>query len=286
MKIGFIGLGVMGQSMAGHLVDAGYEVHVYNRTKSKGDHLVNRGAVWDSSVQDLASSCDIVFTILGYPKDVEEVYLGENGLVKHAKGGSLLVDMTTSSPELAKKIGKEALNREIDVLDAPVSGGDSGAKAGTLSIMVGGEASAFERARPLFDCMGSTIVYQGVAGSGQHCKMCNQITIASTMLGVCEALAYAKTSGLNPETVLKSISTGAAGSWTLENLAPRILREDYDPGFFVKHFIKDMTIAAEEGKEMGLDLPGLRLALARYQELEKNGFGEEGTQALIRSYKE
>ncbi len=284
MKIGFIGLGVMGQSMAGHLLDAGYDLHVYNRTKSKAEGLLARGAEWMSSVEALAKRCEVIFTILGFPADVEEVYLGEGGLLAHARPGTVLVDMTTSSPELAERIYQVALSRELKVLDAPVSGGDLGARAGTLSIMAGGEKELFDELLPLLGCMGNNIVHQGPAGSGQHCKMCNQITIASNMLGVCEAMAYAQKSGLDTEKVLKSISSGAAGSWSLENLAPRMLEGNFDPGFFVKHFIKDMGIAADSAEGMSLDLPGLELALTRYRALQASGFGDEGTQALFRLY--
>lgn len=284
MNIGFIGLGVMGQSMAGHLLASGAKLHVYNRSPAKAEALLERGAVWEASVRALAESCEVIFTILGFPRDVEEVYLGKDGLVAHARRGSLLVDMTTSSPELAVRIAEAGSVRGIEVLDAPVSGGDRGAREGSLSIMAGGEKSAFERARPFFQLMGKNIVYQGAAGSGQHCKMCNQITIASTMIGVCEALAYAERSGLDPQTVLQSISAGAAGSWTLSNLAPRMLAGDFAPGFFVKHFLKDMGIAAEEASGRGLDLPGLNLALSRYRELSLAGQAEAGTQALYRLY--
>lgn len=284
MKIGFIGLGVMGESMAGHLLNAGHELAVYNRSMEKADELVHGGAVRESSVKSLAERSDIIFTILGYPSDVEEVYLGEPGLINHAKAGTLLVDMTTSSPDLAKKIYARAKTRRIDVLDAPVSGGDKGAEAGTLSIMVGGDVTVFEKAKPLFEIMGENIVYQGEPGCGQHCKMCNQITVAGNMLGVCESLAYAQRSGLDPATVLESISKGAAGSWLLDNLAPKMLEGDFDPGFFVKHFIKDMGIAVQEAERRNLRLPGLETALAQYRELEASGKGEAGTQALFQAY--
>lgn len=283
-RVGFVGLGVMGQSMAAHLLTAGYELHVFNRTKSKADALLAKGAIWEDSLQSLAEKCEAVITILGYPHDVEQVYLGPGGLVETSRPGTLLVDMTTSSPELAKRIYEDGAVQRLKVLDAPVSGGDVGAKAGTLSIMVGGERDTYETGLSILACMGKNIVYQGAAGSGQHCKMCNQITIASTMVGVCEALAYAQTSGLNPETVLKSISKGAAASWALENLAPRMLKGDFDPGFFVKHFIKDMGVAAKSAEQMTLGLPGLDLALARYRELNANGLGDAGTQALFDLY--
>lgn len=282
--MGFMGTGVMGASMAGHILAAGYKLYVYSRTKSKAEPLLTKGAVWASTPKEIATTCDVIFTMVWFPEDVEQVYFGPDGLLAHMRSGAILVDMTTSSPELAKRIAEEAGKRGGAALDAPVSGGDTGAREATLSIMVGGETSAFEYILPLFQIMGKNIVYQGPAGSGQHCKMCNQTVIASTMMGVCEALAYARKAGLDPETVLASISSGAAGSWTLSNLAPRMLEGDFAPGFYVKHFIKDMSIAADSAKKMGLDAAGLALALSLYQELAEQGHADDGTQALYRLY--
>jgi 3-hydroxyisobutyrate dehydrogenase len=282
--IGFIGTGVMGKSMAGHLLAAGYPLVVHSRTRARAEELLARGAEWAESPAALAPRCDVIFTIVGFPKDVEEVYLGEQGLVASLRPGTILVDMTTSSPELAKRIAAAAAARGAQALDAPVSGGDKGAREGTLSIMVGGDETAFQAVLPLFGKMGTNIVRQGPAGSGQHCKMCNQITIAATMVGVCEALAYARHAGLEPATVLRSIAAGAAGSWSLSNLAPRILAGNFAPGFYVKHFIKDMGIAAGEADAMSLDTPGLDLALALYRRLAERGGEDDGTQALYRLY--
>ena len=284
--VGFIGIGVMGRSMAGHLLDAGYSVHVYNRTQAKAQDLVDRGAQWQSSPGKVAAAADVIITIVGFPVDVESVYLGEDWVLAQARSGSLAIDMTTSCPNLASRIAREAAAKGIEVLDAPVSGGDIGAREARLSIMVGGSVSGFERALPLFEIMGKNIVHQGPAGSGQHTKMCNQIAIASGMMAISEAMAYAKKSGLQPETVLKSIESGAAGSWSLTNLAPRVLKGDYAPGFFVKHFIKDMKIAIEWAQAMGLDLPGLQLAKKLYDQLASKGCEDDGTQALFKLYEE
>jgi 3-hydroxyisobutyrate dehydrogenase len=280
--IGFIGIGVMGKSMAGHLLSAGYPMVIYTRTKEKADELINQGADWVETTREVAERADVIFTIVGYPHDVEEVYFGESGLISNGKKGSYLIDMTTSAPTLAVRIFDEARKKGIHAIDAPVSGGDIGAKNGTLSIMVGGEKEAFEEIHPLFEILGSNIVYQGKAGSGQHTKMCNQIAIASNMIGVAEALIYAEKAGLDAETVLKSISTGAAGSWSLSNLAPRMLKGDFEPGFYIKHFIKDMKIAIDEAKNMGMDAPGLTLAESIYQQLAKKGEENSGTQAIYK----
>jgi len=282
--IGFIGIGVMGKSMAGHLLKGGYPVHVYTRTKAKAQDLLDAGAAWEDTVAHLAAKCDVVFTIVGFPPDVEEVYLGEGGLLSNMKAGGYVVDMTTSRPDLAARIFTEAAKKSISSLDAPVSGGDIGAREARLSIMVGGEKDAFAAILPLFELMGKNIVYQGKAGSGQHTKMCNQIAIAAGMMGVCEALAYARKAGLDEQTVLQSIESGAAGSWSLSNLAPRIIKGDFAPGFFVKHFIKDMTIAIESADAMGLDVPGLKLARQLYQKLAAEGGENNGTQALYKLY--
>lgn len=282
--IGFIGTGVMGKSMAGHLIRAGYQVLVFNRTKARAAELIQMGAVWQDTVTELAARSNVIITMVGYPKDVEEVYLGKDGIICHAKSGSYLVDMTTSAPALAKKIYGEAFTKGLYALDAPVSGGDIGAKEARLAIMVGGDVDVFEALIPIFNFMGKNVVLQGKAGAGQHTKMCNQIAIASTMIGVCEAIAYARTAGLNPENVLKSIESGAAGSFSLTNLAPRMLANNFAPGFYVKHFIKDMTIALNSAQAMGLLTPGLELAKSLYDKLAEQGEENSGTQALIKLY--
>jgi len=282
--VGFIGLGVMGHSMAGHVLRGGFDVLVYNRSKQKTLDLLTQGAVWKDDIFSLAEKSDVVITMVGYPKDVEEVYLGERGIVAAARPGTVLIDMTTSSPKLAERIASAAAEKGLFSLDAPVSGGDKGAREATLSIMIGGEETVFEDMLPLFQLMGKNIVLQGGPGSGQHTKMANQIAIASNMMGVCEALAYAKKSGLDTGRVLSSISGGAAGSWSLSNLAPRILAGNSAPGFFVKHFIKDMRIALEEADRMGMDAPGLKQAFALYEELAAKGCENDGTQALFKLY--
>lgn len=284
-KVGFIGLGVMGKSMAKHILKAGYPLSVNSRTKEKAEELLNIGASWKASVRELAKESDIIITMIGYPKDVEDVYLGENGIVQAAKPGTYVIDMTTSQSALAKKIYEKASVKQISALDAPVSGGDIGAREARLAIMVGGDKEAFEKCLPLFEVLGQNIVYQGEAGAGQHTKMCNQIAIASGMIGVCEAIAYAEKSGLDPMNVLKSISTGAAGSWSLSNLAPRMLADDFEPGFFVKHFIKDMGIALEESSHMEINTPGLELAYKLYEKLAESGEENSGTQALLKLWK-
>jgi 3-hydroxyisobutyrate dehydrogenase len=283
--IGFIGIGVMGKSMAGHLLAAGFPLVIYTRTEEKAADLIDKGAKWMDTPRGVAEKANVIFTIVGYPHDVEEVYFGENGLITNGKKGSYLIDMTTSAPQLAIKIFDEAKKNGIHSIDAPVSGGDIGAKTAKLSIMVGGEKEAFEEVKPLLELLGSNIVYQGKAGSGQHTKMCNQIAIATNMIGVTEAIIYAEKAGLDPETVLKSISTGAAGSWSLSNLAPRMLNQDFEPGFYIKHFIKDMKIALEEAEHMDMDAPGLTLAKSLYDQLAKNGEENSGTQALYKYFK-
>lgn len=280
--IGFIGTGVMGKSMAGNIQKVGYQLAIYTRTKEKAKELLNNGAYWCETAAELAQKADIIFTIVGEPADVEEIYLGENGLLSNCRPGQIVVDMTTSKPSLARDIYEKATEKQISALDAPVSGGDVGAKNGTLSIMVGGEKSSFEKVLPIFEALGENIVYQGGAGAGQHTKMCNQIAIATNMIGICESLVYAKEAGLDPEMVLKSISSGAAGSWSLSNLAPRVLKGDFAPGFFVKHFIKDMKIALEEAEKMDLNLPGLSLAKQMYDELSAAGEELSGTQVLYK----
>ncbi|HHP8966004.1 TPA: NAD(P)-dependent oxidoreductase [Listeria monocytogenes] len=284
-KIGFVGTGVMGSSMAGHLLEAGYEVLVYTRTKTKAEDLLDKGALWVETPGELANKVDILISMVGYPKDVEELYLGENGFLENLAVGTVAIDMTTSSPALAKKMAEFGREKGIGVLDAPVSGGDIGVKNGTLSIMVGGSEDVFLKVKPIFDILGSSVILQGDAGAGQHTKMVNQIAIASNMIGVTEAIIYAEAAGLNPSRVLDSISGGAAGSWSLANLIPRVLKDDFSPGFFIKHFIKDMGIAISEAKQMGLELPGLTLAEKMYQTLAEQGLSEEGTQALIKYYR-
>ncbi|WP_456271726.1 NAD(P)-dependent oxidoreductase [Bacillus sp. AK031] len=286
MKVGFIGTGVMGRSMALHLIKEHKELYVYTRTKEKAQELMDLGAKWCSTPAELVPSVDIVFSIVGYPEDVEEIYFGKDGILEHGKEGLVVVDMTTSKPSLAKKIYEAGKSKGIHTLDAPVSGGDTGAKNGTLSIMAGGERAIFDKAKPLLETFGENIRYHGEAGSGQHTKMANQIAIATNMIGVCEALVYARKAGLDLEDVLRTISGGAAGSWSLSNLAPRMIQGNYEPGFYVKHFIKDMGIALEEAERMDLSLPGLSLAIDLYKELHSKGGENEGTQALIKLWKE
>ncbi|MGM9923271.1 MAG: NAD(P)-dependent oxidoreductase [Bacillus sp. (in: firmicutes)] len=278
--VGFIGTGVMGKSMAHHIMKQGYPLVVYTRTKEKAEELLAHGANWADSPKELAGKADVIISIVGYPSDVEEIYLGEDGVIPNGRPGTYLIDMTTSKPSLAKKIYIEAKKKGMKALDAPVSGGDIGAKEAQLAIMVGGDEEDFLHVKPIFEAMGTNIVYQGAPGSGQHTKMCNQIVIASNMIGVCEAIVYAEKAGLQPNRVLESISTGAAASWSLSNLAPRILEEDYSPGFFVKHFIKDMQIALEEADAMDMETPGLKLSKRMYEEIEKKGEADSGTQAL------
>jgi 3-hydroxyisobutyrate dehydrogenase len=284
--VGFIGTGVMGGSMAGHLLVAGYELHVHNRSRPKSESLIARGAVWHDTPGGLTEKCGIIVTMVGFPKDVEETYFGPRGIFPSVRPGTRLVDMTTSRPLLAKRIYEEAKRKGCFALDAPVSGGDKGAREAGLSIMVGGDRERFEELVPFFSAMGKTVVHQGGPGSGQHTKMANQIAIASGMIAICEALAYTKKAGLDPSTVLKSIGNGAAGSWSLNNLWPRIISEDYAPGFYVKHFIKDMGIALESAAEMGLELPGLSMVKSFYDRLAEKGGGDFGTQALFKMFEE
>ena len=283
-RIGFIGLGVMGTSMAAHLMAAGHSLMVFNRTREKAEGLIKRGAQWADTPGAVAAASDILISMVGYPHDVEKIYFGEGGILSAMKAGSYIVDMTTSSPKLARRLYEAAKEREIASLDAPVSGGDIGARNASLVVMVGGDRGAFDAVKPIFELLGRTIRYFGPAGSGQYAKMANQIAIASNMMGVCEAVAYAKRAGLDPAEVVETISGGAAGSWSLSNLAPRMLRGDYAPGFFIKHFIKDMGIALASAEEMHLDLPGLKLAKRLYDDLSARGMEDSGTQALIRWY--
>ena len=280
--IGFIGVGVMGRPMVKNLLKAGYEVAVYSRTRAKlADFLAETGVQWCDTPAACAAGADAVITMVGYPQDVEQVYFGENGILSAAKPGAYLIDMTTTDPALSVRIAEQGAARGLHVLDAPVSGGDTGAKNGTLSIMVGGEEADCKACLPLLEAMGKQIVYEGPAGAGQHTKMANQIAIAGTIAGVCEALAYAERAGLDPDRLLASISKGAAGSWQMENLMPKMVRADYAPGFFLKHFIKDMKIAlAQPGA-----LPVLERVCAMYGDLEAEGMGDLGTQALIRYYR-
>lgn len=274
----------MGCSMAGHLLAAGFPVHVYTRTKTRAQPVLDKGAVWHDSPAELVRQVDLCITMVGYPADVEALYFGPEGLIARAREGTFLIDMTTSCPLLAHRIGEAALEEGLFALDAPVSGGDLGAREARLSIMVGGEEPAFKACLPIFEKMGKTIVLQGAWGAGQHTKMANQIAIASTMMGVCEAVAYARHAGLDPQHVMKSIESGAAGSWSLSNLMPRAMKGDYAPGFFVKHFIKDMQIALDSAAEMKLDLPGLKKARQLYQLLADKGGADDGTQSLLRLY--
>lgn len=282
--IGMIGIGVMGKSMAQHILDAGYEVVIYTRTKEKATSLIENGAHWKDNVADVAKVAQIIITMIGTPKDVEEVYLGDNGILAHAKAGTTLIDMTTSKPRLAIDIYEQAKSKGIESLDAPVSGGDVGAQNAALAIMVGGDKSVFDHMLPILQIMGNNIVLQGKAGAGQHTKMVNQISIAPAMIGLCEALIYAKKAGLDPTTVLTSISTGAAGSWSLDNYAPRMIQGDFAPGFAIKHYIKDMKIALESAQEMGMDTPGLSLALEMYEKLATMGEEERGIHGLLKWY--
>lgn len=285
LQVAFIGLGIMGRNMAGHILAAGHGLHVFNRTASKVDDLVARGAVRHPNAGSAAAATGVIVTMLGLPRDVEEIYLGAGGVIERAPEGALLIDMTTSSPSLAGRIHAAAQARGLAALDAPVSGGEIGARDAKLSIMVGGDEATFQRALPLLKLMGSNIVRQGPAGAGQHTKMANQIVIAGTMLGVSEGLAYAARSGLDPREVLRSIGTGAAGSFLLNNLGPKMLDQDYAPGFFIEHFVKDMGIALGEAQAMGLDLKGLSVSLAQYQALAEAGCSRKGTQALIKRYR-
>lgn len=280
-RIGWIGTGVMGQSMCGHLLSKGFSATVYSRTKDKAGKLLDQGAQWAASPRDVAAQADVIFAIVGFPKDVREVFLGEHGALAGSKSGNILVDMTTSEPSLAVEIFEAARAKGVHAVDAPVSGGDIGAREARLSIMIGGDQAVVDALQPCWEAMGKTIVRQGGPGAGQHTKMVNQILISTMMIGVCEALLYGYKAGLDLETVLKSVSTGAAGSWSLSNLGPRIIANNFDPGFFVEHFVKDMGIALSESRRMGLSLPGLALAEQLYQSVKAQGWGRNGTHALM-----
>lgn len=282
MELGFIGTGVMGQSMVGHLLAAGHQVAVYNRTKSKTDSLIEKGATWYDTPTEVAAHSEVVFTMVGYPSDVEEVYFGDKGIFRTDITGKVLVDFTTSTPDLAERIAQEAAEKGGVSLDAPVSGGDLGAQNATLTIMVGGDQAAYERVLPLFKIVGKSYQLQGGPGKGQHTKMANQIMIAGTMTGLTEMLVYAQAAGLDLPQVIQTLSGGGANNWSMTNYSPRILKEDYSPGFFVKHFIKDLGIALDEAAKMNLDLPSTRLAKSLYDQLADKGFENDGTQALIK----
>jgi 3-hydroxyisobutyrate dehydrogenase len=279
-RISWIGTGVMGLSMCGHLLARGASVAVFTRTREKAQPLLDRGAAWAGSPREAAEQAEIVITMVGFPADVREVYFSDAGIIRGTRPGSVLVDMTTTEPSLAIQIAHAAAARNAQALDAPVSGGDVGARNGTLSIMVGGDAGTLARVRPVFEAMGKTIVHEGGPGAGQHTKMCNQIVIAGTMIGVCESLLYGARAGLDLKTMLQSIRGGAAGCWTLENLAPRVLDGNFDPGFMVEHFIKDMGIALDEAARMQLALPGLALVRQLYLAAAAQGHGRAGTHAL------
>lgn len=280
-RVGWIGTGVMGASMCGHLLAAGFATTVTSRTKAKSQPLLDRGATWADSPRAVAEASDIVFAIVGFPSDVREVFLDpERGALVGSKAGNVLVDMTTSQPSLAVEIYEAAKRKGVHALDAPVSGGDKGAREAMLSIMIGGDKEVVDALRPCWSAMGKTIVHQGAAGAGQHTKMVNQVLISSMMVGVCEALIYGYRAGLDLETVLKSVGSGAAGSWSLTNLGPRIIANNFDPGFYVEHFIKDMGIALAESRRMGLSLPGLALAEQLYRAVQAQGWGRNGTHAL------
>ncbi|MHB1425858.1 MAG: NAD(P)-dependent oxidoreductase [Gemmataceae bacterium] len=280
-RIGWIGTGVMGRWMCQHLMSKGYQATVHTRSRDKAKPLLDAGAAWADTPKAAAERSDVIFAIVGFPADVREVFLGPQGALAGSKGGNVLVDMTTSEPSLAREIHQTAKTKGVGSVDAPVSGGDVGAKEARLSIMVGGDADVVEAIRPLLECMGKTIVHQGPAGAGQHTKMVNQILIATNMIGVCEALLYGHKAGLDLKTVLQSVGGGAAASWSLNNLGPRIMDGNFEPGFFVEHFIKDMGIALEEAKRMNLSLPGLALANQLYLAVKAQGYGKKGTHALM-----
>lgn len=280
-RIGWIGTGVMGRSMCGHLLRAGFTATVFNRSREKAEPLLAAGAAWAESPRAVAEAADVVFTIVSFPRDVRAVILGGDGVLAGCRPGSIIVDMTTSEPSLAQEIARQAEARGVHAIDAPVSGGDIGAREARLSIMVGGAREAVEAVMPCFQAMGKTVVHQGGPGAGQHTKMVNQILIATNMIGVCEALLYAYRAGLDLERVMQSVASGAAGSWSLANLGPRIIQNNFDPGFFVEHFIKDMGIALAEARRMGLALPGLALAEQLYQAVKAQGHGRLGTHALM-----
>jgi 3-hydroxyisobutyrate dehydrogenase len=286
IRIGWIGTGVMGAVMCGHVLAKGYPVTIHTRTKSRADALLDHGADWAESPKAVAERSDVIVSMLGFPQDVRDVYLGNMGVLAGGRPGAILIDMTTNEPSLAREIYSRAQVEGVSALDAPVSGGDVGARQATLSIMVGGDPEVLTTVRPILESVGKTITHQGGPGAGQHAKLCNQIVIAGTMIGVCESLLYGYKAGLNLQTMLQSISGGAAACWTLDNLAPRILRRNFDPGFFVEHFIKDMGLALEEAKRMNLSLPGLSLVHLLYLSVQSLGHGRSGTHALMLALEE
>lgn len=281
-KIGFIGTGVMGSSMIRHLLNAGYPVHVYNRTKSRADAVIAEGAKWCDTPADVTAQADIVITIVGYPTDVEETYFGETGIFSQADDHHILIDMTTSTPTLAEKIYAFGKEKGIATLDAPVSGGDKGAQNGTLTTMVGGDQETFDAAKQVLSVFSSKVMLQGPAGSGQHTKMANQIMVAGTMTGMTELLVYSKAAGLDLERAIEQVGSGSAANWSLTNYGPRILKQDYTAGFFVKHFVKDLKIALDEAEKMGIDLPATKQAALLYEQLAGKDFADDGTQALVK----
>lgn len=285
-RIGWIGTGIMGRPMCGHVLSGGYRTSIYNRTKSKAEELINKGAVWCTSPEEVAKNSDIIFTILGYPEDVREVYFGKEGIFTSLKSGTVLVDMTTTEPSLSIEIYNKAKDKGVYAVDAPVSGGDVGAINAKLSIMVGGDEEIVSSIIPLLKLLGHQIVYEGGPGAGQHTKVCNQITVGGVMTGICEALLYSYKAGLDPDTMIKTVCAGAASTWLMENLGPRIIDNDFKPGFFVEHFIKDLGIAIAECKRMNLDLPGLNLSMELYEKTRDLGYGKLGTQALFLALKE
>ena len=284
MKIGFIGTGVMGCAMAHHFLKAGNELYIYNRTKSKAKSLIEAGATWCDDVKTVAKNAEIIFTIIGMPKDVENVYLNSDGLINNANKNTILVDMTTSTPELAKTIFEAGQAKNIHCIDAPVTGGDIGAKNATLTIFVGGEKETYQKILPFLNTIGKTIVHLGPAGSGQHGKMANQIAIAGSITGMAESLTYAKNAGLDLDTTLNAVGSGSASSWQLNNMGARVIKDDFEPGFYIKHFIKDMKIAENEAKNTGITLPGLKQTLKQYEKLAELGLDHLGTQALYKLY--
>ena len=282
MRVGFIGLGVMGQSMAGHILEAGHELFVYNRTKSKAKNLVDKGATWLDTPKEIAEVAEIVITIVGYPQDIQEVYFGEQGLFAGAHDGSLFIDMTTSTPSLAIQLADKAKELNVSVLDAPVTGGDIGASEGRLAVLVGGNEADLKKAKTVIETFAANVTHFGEHGSGQHAKAVNQIMVAGTMLGLAEMMTYAKTAELPLDKIVKTIGSGAASNRSLDNYGPRIIQDDYTPGFFVKHFVKDLKIALDESKKMELELPMTELAHKLYTQLAEAGHSDEGTQAIVK----
>ena len=282
MKVGFIGLGVMGQSMAGHILEAGHELFVFNRTKSKANNLVEQGATWLDTPKEVAEAAELVITIVGYPQDIEEVYYGDKGLFTGAHSGSLFIDMTTSTPSLAVQLADKGKELNVGVLDAPVTGGDVGAREGRLAVLVGGNEADLEKAKPVIDTFAANVTHFGEHGAGQHAKAVNQIMVAGTMLGLAEMMTYAKTAELPLDKIVKTIGSGAASNRSLDNYGPRIIQDDYTPGFFVKHFVKDLKIALDESKKMELELPMTELAHKLYTQLAEAGHSNEGTQAIVK----